>query len=275
MTVVYPGYEKRSIREPEAMDFLQVIDPEGNAVFVRISRHEDMGFQFIQVAGDGDIIATAQLDGFAIADPPVWAAAPSSTTGLIQLGFMEPARQNRLYHVRPYVVVMRRPDSQGETAPTAVRYDGNHLAREDIPPEAMFIWELPVGVRKGGTDKSVQNITTRTLITTNPGGVNSGKIPANMLHLLNDINNGFDISFWISFGTYLSVGLENWCTQRNFGSTNGSDANDDDYDWYIALAGRKFSVVPGKDWELEMLVKEEVSFQSAMLGGVPAITTRA
>jgi|TARA_Y100000034_G_scaffold107857_1_gene137783 hypothetical protein len=273
MTVVYPGFEKRSIREPEAMDFLQVIDPEGNAVFVRISRHEDMGFQFIQVAGDGEIIATAQIGGLVIADPATRPAAPGGTTGLIQIDFMEPARQNRLYHVRPYVIVVRRPDSEAPVASNI--FDGTMLAQEDTPPGAMLIWELPVGVRKGGTDKSTQNITTQNLITVSPGGVNSGKIPANMLHLLNDVNHGFDISFWISFGTYISLGLENWCVQRNFGSTNGGNANDDDYDWYIALAGRKFSVVPVKDWELEMLVKGEMCFQSAMLGGVPAITTRA
>ena len=271
MSRVGYGFHRRARRFSEPGDFLQVIDHEGNLKFVKVVKDEPLGFQPIIMAGystDGNTVLCG-YNAHTIMGEGTQAAA-ASTTGLIPLPYLEPSRENRIYEAIPYLYAIN-PQSTGT--------DCVQKTKLELPVTAYLIWEHPAGSRRGGTDLQTNQISRGPITNVNRGGVNSGRIPLPLLHLDASIFWGTPLTFWIIYGTYPAVGLENRTKGRNLGTSTVGECPentvDDDLNYFLGMMGRKYEVVDPTSEELDLLLKRELPFRSAVVGGIPQVSTKA
>ncbi len=237
MTQPIPYDRLRYYLKPD--DFVKLIDPEGNWKFVKAMKDEPMGQVTIQFAN-----AAAGV-----------AAGAASDANRVPFEFTEPARQNRLFQIRLTIFAINRT--------TGVLID-----MDTIAPTIEVEWGMPAGVVRGGTDEE-DNVTMNGILNANVGGVSGGRIPANQIYTRDDPSEVFDI--WNIFGAFPDFRVVN----NNLFPLGGGGAGPLDYDWFLAIQGRKYIIGDVSSDEEEKLVKHELEYRGITVGGIEAVTTRA
>ena len=230
-------------------DYILLIDAEGNEAFFKISRDEPMGAIFIKFADASHTLANG------------------SETGYIDLPFLAPKRQMRLYQIRPFLV-QERQDNGRLPHPTNLPLDLFSYLWTGI----WVKWMLPSGDKRGGTeviqDLTVNNISQRL------GGVGDGILNPAVLPYGDFPNEVLDM--WTIYNVFPSVNIIN-----NTGLTLGNDqitlpgeTEPVDFNHYIGFIGRKYILVEPTTEELDKLISRELPYRGITIGGIPPLTTR-
>jgi len=296
------GFQRRTRRFSEAGDFLCVIDHEGYMKYVKIVKDEPLGMQPILMAGVAANIngggVLCGYDAWTVMGEGTNVIGANASTGLLQLPFLEPARQNRIFEAIPYIYAV--PGNAvgilaGIKLPSEVTEKDRLLKANllnlgpavpilaypvnGLPANAYFLWEHPAGSRRGGTDLTEAAVNVGVIANINRGGVPSGRIPLPLMHLDANIFEGYDLTFWCIYGTYPSIGIENRTKGRNLGSDGASvcpnNTYDDGYNYFCGFMGRKYEVIDPTKQEKDKLIKRKLEFRSAVVGGMPQATTKA
>jgi|TARA_Y100000034_G_scaffold107857_1_gene137782 hypothetical protein len=296
------GFQRRTRRFSEAGDFLCVIDHEGNMKYVKIVKDEPLGYQPILMAGlvagvnGGGVLCG--YNAYMVMGEGTNAIGANSSSGLIPLPYLEPARQNRIFEAIPYVYAVpgnatgilsgiQLPPEASEKDRLLIANLANLAPAAPIlayPPTALpvnayFLWEHPVGSRRGGSDLTTALLNVGVIANINRGGVNSGRIPLPLMHQDVSIFGGFDLTFWCIYGTYPSIGIENRSKGRNMGGDGAgvcpANTTDDEYNYYVGFMGRKYEVIDPTKKEIDDLKERKLEFRSAVVGGMPQATTKA
>lgn len=219
-------------------DFLMLIGPEGDFKFFKVLRDEPMGQHLVQFANAANgVAAGAFSDALRVA----WE-------------FLEPSRQNRLFQARLTLVAIDR--ALGELVDIAT-----------IAPLIEIEWGFPSGQVRGGSDVQF-NTPMNGIANLNIGGINGGRIPGNQIYTRDDPNEVFDL--WIIYGSFPDFRVLNGTPL-----VLGGGAGNLDYDWYLAVQGRKYILGDVTDDEREKLMKKELHYRGVTVGGIEAVTTRA
>jgi len=237
MTQPIPYDRLRYYLEPD--DFIKLIDPEGNWKFLKVMSSEPMGQERVQFADAANGIAAGGV----------------SDNNRVAFQYLEPARQNRLFQIRPTIFAINRTT-------------GLLIDEDTIPPSIEMEWGMPAGNVRGGTDVP-SNVTMNGIANNNVGGITGGRIPVNQIYNRDDPSEVFDI--WAIFGAFPDFRIVN----NALFPLGGGGAGPLDFDWFIGTQGYKYILGEVTSEEEEKLVNGELSYRGITVGGIEAVTTRA
>jgi hypothetical protein len=207
--------------------------------------------------------------------------------------FLTPARENRLFEIRPFIFAVRQgligevtvgdgklilpPTPLGLTgAPGPVAPDTTR-----IPAGVELKWRNPTGMARVGTDLpfpvTVDIIPPApappaAVVTPNVGGVNGGFIEAVLTPYTDDISDLWKLA--AVYGHTIEFGIANrtnvfW----NPGAVIGG--NTDNKQYFIGIIGRKYLLGECPENLARKVEEEEIEYKTVVVGGVPITTSRA
>jgi len=228
-------------------DYVKLASQYDPAIFIFIESEEPMGQMNIQMAnGAVPVGARAARAGAGTVVPP----AGFVDAQPVAFEFLEPQREDRLYQIRPTVYAIDRTT-------------GLLVDRAIIPPLLELQWEFPRGSFRGGTDRK-STITINGVINRDIGGNDGGRIPVNQIYTATDPSEVFDI--FAFFDTFPAFRLLN----NTRGTVGGGGGVELDYDWYLAVQGKKFVFRSVTAEEQKKIANDELSFRGIPSpGGVP------
>lgn len=226
-------------------EYLKMIDYDGNWTFFRIARAESLGTMQIKYASPDD--------------KPNSVLASGAETGWMQLKFLQPPAENRIYQVRPFLFM--EESEYGVMYPYGVY----------LPAMIKLQWKHPLGTSRGGTDES-DDVTIND-ITQTVGGPGNGYMTPHTVPLESDLNEFFDL--WTVYGSYPEVNIIN-DSPLDLGDEssipNGSITHD--FNHYIGFTGMKYLVINVTEDEYNKLANHQIEYRARTIGGIPIVTTR-
>jgi len=203
--------------------------------------------------------------------------------------FLTPARENRLFEIRPFIFAVRDHvnedlsvnDGKLLLPPTPL---GAVPAAPDttrIPMGVELRWRNPTGTARGGTDVPFNvNVdiippapaAPAQVITPNVGGVNGGFVEAVLMPYTDDISDIWKLA--AIYGHTIEFGIAN---RTNFFWTPGAvlGSNTDNKQYFIGIIGRKYLLGTCPEHLAKKVEDEEIDYKTVVVGGVPIVTTRA
>jgi hypothetical protein len=251
-------------------DFVKIVDYDGNEAIFMVQRHESIAqhtVKFTSRVANGGI--------------------PPGNKIFADFQFLQPARENRLFEIRPVLFAVRQHDfgapgvgdgrlilPPSPANPIPVPTDPNR-----IPAGVELVWRDPAGMARGGTDLSFdvnESITAPsppTIVNTpQVGGVNGGFVEAIMVPLIDDFSDLYKMN--AIYGHTIEFGIANKTDEFwNPGKIIGGDT--DDYQYFVAIVGRKHILGPVDDEIKRKINNEELFYKTITVGGIPIVTTRA
>lgn len=233
-------------------DYFRFTGKYGKSLWMAVERDEPIGQ--IRIL----------FDNLAVAIPPRPArAGPGSVVppatfidpDVIELDFLEPQREDRMYQIRPTVFAIDRATQM-------------LVPQASIPPLVLLEYQYPMGHRMAGTDRP-DNVTMNGCINQNVGGPDNGRIPVNQIYSKSDPNEIFDM--FIFFRSYPGFRVLN----ATRGSVGGAGFTGLGFDWYLAFQGRKYVFRTASVDEQQKLDNHELPYRSiSSPGGVPPTLLR-
>lgn len=251
-------------------DLVKVIDYDGNEAIFIVQRHESIAqhsVKFTSRVANGGI--------------------PAGQKVFSDFRFLQPARENRLFEIRPMLFAVR----QQPFAPPPLVGDGMLILPpspsnivppgadpDRIPAGVELVWRDPAGMARGGTDleyPAVVNITppsTPGIVTTpSVGGVNGGYVEAIMVPLIDDFSDLYKMH--AIYGHTIEFGIANRTDLFLPPATIGGIGDNKQY--FVGIVGRKHILGPVSDELKRKVENEEVEYKAITIGGIPIVTTRA
>lgn len=249
MPIEYDSYTRMSYwLEPD--QFILIVDHEGNESFFKVARDEPMGNMFVKFADASHTLA------------------PNAETGYIDLEFLAPKRQMRLYQIRPFLV--QEQQNTGRLLPVPFQYLWSNIVVQ---------WEIPSGEKRGGTDVKQTVTAPNTGISSDVGGVGNGIINPAVIPYGDNPNEVYDI--WTIYNVFPAVNIINLSAV-----TLGADGivfpwtdsaiypDGENFNHYLGFIGRKYILVEPTELEMNKLVNRKMDYRGITIGGVPPLTTR-
>lgn len=242
----------RMVEYLEPGDYVKLSSKYGKGVYLFIESDEPLGQMTLQMTDDG-----VNLDPRDPRAGPGGVVPPFTFIDAepVQMPFLEPYREDRLYQVRPTIFAVDRDE-------------GILVDRDIIPPLVMLEWDFPDGNRMGGSDIQ-RSIVFNGIPNNNIGGIQGGRIAANMIYTRSDPSEVYDM--FIFFKTFPAFRLINWTRGR----VGGLGPEGLQWDWYLAFQGRKFIFRTATAEESQKLDMRELPFRGIPSpGGVPETLLR-
>lgn len=218
----------------ELDDLLKLVDQEGNFSWLMVIRDEPLHITRLQFADATNAVA-----------------ATTGVTGYVQVEPLAPARENRLFQVRPYIYAVDRA--------TGVR-----VPDDQIPDGVELQVEAPAGMRRYGTDNS-RDTTFNSVTNAGFGGVNGGVSP-----WLFGPGMDLDAELWDLFLTYASIpGFQ--VRNRSAFAIGGAT---DNRDWFLGFVGRKYLLGEALTELVKKAEARMLEYRGITVGGIPLVTTR-
>jgi hypothetical protein len=253
-------------------DIVKVVDTSGDEAVFIVQRHESIAQHSVRYTSrivNGGIAAGAEV--FA-----EWRCT-------------QPARENRLFELRPFIFGVREvligqgpatSDGRLILGPTPINQlpVGAALVEyidERIPVGVELRWRHPTGMARLGTDLSFNVdvvVPTATITTPNVGGVQGGFIDAILTPLVDDFSDLWRLN--AIYGQTIEFGIAN---RTNLYATPGRiiGANADNVQYFIGVVGRKHILGPCPEKFYDRVMNEDIPYKTVTIGGVPIVTTRA
>ena len=239
---------------------VKIIDSQGNFSTFVIQRHESIAqhsVRFTTVAAGGGILAGTEV--------------------FAEFRFLQPARENRLFEIRPFIFAVKRKGA-GPIEGAIVQHQtpltpSTAPATGFIPAGVALKWKHPSGVARDGTDLSFNvpvSIPPATVLNPQVGGVNSGFIEAILVPYVDDFSDMWKL--YNIYGSTIELGIANRTNLVSAGQVLGGPADDKDY--FIGLVGRKYMLGPVSDEIKKKVEDEDIEYTSITVGGIPTVTTR-
>jgi len=239
--------------EPD--DYILLVQHTGEKNFKRIVAREPTGAMLIEFANSTNPLNSGEK------------------TNEFECDFLEPRRQDRLFQIRPSLLMVVEDTGRREIGPANI-IAGIQYFIADI---YLYI-QHPVGSKRLGTDISqTVEITVggSPHITQTLGGVGRGILSAVMLPFVDDMTELYDI--WTYFGAYPSFIIEN-NTNINLGNENFEWPSGSgliyNLKYFLALVGMKYLLVDVTPQELELLKSRELDYIGVTIPGVDIRTTK-
>jgi hypothetical protein len=258
-------------------DIVKIVDSQGNEAIFIVNRHESIAQHSVKFTSR------------AVAGPPAWpnASIPAGQSVFSEFFFSQPARENRLFELRPFLFAVRQADIGAGVirdgrpifAPTPM----SHVlpiapwdSDDHIPMGVELVWRQPTGNRRLGTDVShdtpVDIAGVGTITTPDVGGVNGGFIDAILAPMLDDFSDLWKLN--AIYGNTIEFGIANrtnlYC---NPGLVVGGDGDNKQY--FIGIVGRKHLLGKCPEELKRKVIDEEIDYKTITIGGIPTVTTRA
>ena len=227
-------------------DIALVVDPEGDRAWYRVGGAEPLNVEALLIAD-----ASSTLVTHASGNTPY-------QTGYLNLEFLQPQREDRLFQVRPYLYAIDRAN-------------GDKTLGKDLPGGLQLQVEHPIGTKRFGSDVTTNALVVNSVAAQNVGGVAEGAIPGDMIPVDDDMSDLFDL--FCIYGTYPAINV------RNYGVfTLGGTY--DRRNWYLGFLGMKYMLA---DVDADQLATLHEAFKTgrtslykkAVVGGIRTVTTRA
>lgn len=205
---------------------------------------------------------------------------------------LQPARENRLFELRPFIFGVREvliaqgpatADGRLILAPTPLNVIPlpaieTAYGDERIPIGVELRWRHPTGVARLGTDLSFDVnvvVPTATITTPNVGGVQGGFIDAILTPLVDDFSDLWKLN--AIYGQSIELGIAN---RTNLyaapgGTIGGLSAEYPNVQYFIGVVGRKHILGPCPEKFYNRVKDESIPYKTVTIGGVPIVTTRA
>ena len=251
---------------------VKVIDYAGNSGTFMIERHESIAqhtVRYTQRIANGGI--------------------PAGQEVFAEWRFLTPARENRLFEIRPFIFAVRHAligevqlgDGKLLLPPTPLNAVPAGADTTRIPAGVELKWRNPTGMARVGTDLPF-NVTVdiippapappAAVVTPNVGGVNGGFIEAVLTPYADDVSDLWKLA--AVYGHTIEFGIANrtnlfW----NPGAVIGGDTDNKQY--FIGIIGRKYLLGPCPDNLARKVEDEEIDYKTVVVGGVPIVTSRA
>lgn len=269
MTGIRP-YDRRS-GFLYADDIVKVVDSSGSEAVFIVQRHESIAQHSVRYTSrvvNGGIAAGAEV--FA-----EWRCT-------------QPARENRLFELRPFIFGVREvligagpatADGRLILAPTPINQVPIDAALayvdERIPVGVELRWRHPTGTARLGTDIAFNVdvvVPTATITTLNVGGVEGGFIDAILTPLVDDFSDLWKLN--AIYGQTIQFGIAN---RTNLYAAPGRviGGNTDNVQYFIGVVGRKHLLGPCPEKFYKRVLDEDIPYKTVTIGGVPIVTTRA
>jgi hypothetical protein len=255
-------------------DIVKVVDTNGDEAVFIVQRHESIAQHSVRYTSrivNGGIAAGAEV--FA-----EWRCT-------------QPARENRLFELRPFIFGVREvligggpgtADGRLILGPTPINQLPIDAALayvdERIPVGVELRWRHPTGMARLGTDLSFNVdvvVPTATITTPNVGGVQGGFIDAILTPLVDDFSDLWRLN--AIYGQTIEFGIAN---RTNLYATPGAviggvSATYPNVQYFIGLVGRKHILGPCPEKFYDRVMNEDIPYKTVTIGGVPIVTTRA
>ena len=252
-------------------DIVKVVDTSGDEAVFIVQRHESIAqhsVRYTRRIANGGIAAGAEV--FA-----EWRCT-------------QPARENRLFELRPFIFGVREvliqqgpatADGRLILGPTPINQLPIDAALayvdERIPVGVELRWRHPTGMARLGTDLSFNVdvvVPAGTITTPNVGGVQGGFIDAILTPLVDDFSDLWRLN--AIYGQTIEFGIAN---RTNLYATPGRiiGADADNVQYFIGVVGRKHILGPCPEKFYDRVMNEDIPYKTVTIGGVPIVTTRA
>jgi hypothetical protein len=264
-------------------DIVKVVDYNGDEAVFIVARHESIGqhsVRYTQRIANGGI--------------------PAGQEVFAEWRCLQPARENRLFELRPFIFGVREvetnpnPLATGDgrlifsptplnVIPIATPIQFNPPGVPDgyvddrIPVGVELRWKHPTGVARLGTDLSFNVdvvLPTATITTPNVGGVNGGFVDAVLTPLVDDFSDLWRLN--AIYGQTIELGIAN---RTNLYDTAGTGriigGVGDRVQYFIGIVGRKHLLGPCPEKFYDKVMNEEIPYKTVTIGGVPIVSTRA
>jgi len=255
-------------------DIVKVVDYDGNEALFVIQRHESIAQHSVR-------FTSRVLNG----------GIPAGQSVFADFRFTQPARENRLFELRPFIFAVREVFNAGPPpavvdgrlilAPTPLNAVPVAPDTSRIPAGVELRWRHPSGTFRTGTDLQfnvVVNITPPStpipavITTPGVGGVSGGFIEAILTPYTDDISDLWKLN--AIYGHTIEFGIANrsdlfWAPGAVIGG------NDDDKQYFIGVIGRKHILGPCPEWLAKKVDEEDIAYKTVTIGGIPITTTRA
>lgn len=251
-------------------DIVKVVDYDGNEALFKIQRHEPIGMHSVK-------FTSRVVNGGITPGNRVFA----------DFRFLQPARENRLFEVRPILFAVRQmplpplgtiSDGRLIFAPTPMASQPG--AGDFIPMGVELVWRDPAGMARGGTDLEFPvtvNITAPSPPTspTTPsvGGVNGGFVEAVMVPLIDDFSDLYKMH--AIYGHTIEYGIANRTDIFPPGGGVTIGGVGDNKQYFVGVVGRKHLLGPVPEEIKKKVDDEEIPYKTITIGGIPIVTTRA
>jgi hypothetical protein len=255
-------------------DIVKVVDPSGNEAIFIVERHEPIAQHSVRY--------TSRVANGGI--------GPGQEV-FAEWRCLQPARENRLFELRPFIFGVREvlidqgpatADGRLILGPTPI----NQLpvdpvlayVDERIPIGVELRWRHPTGTARLGTDLAFNVdvvVPTATITTANVGGVQGGFIDAILTPLVDDFSDLWRLN--ATYGQTIELGIAN---RTNLyaapGFTiGGLSATHPNVQYFIGVVGRKHLLGPCPEKFVKRVLDEDIPYKTVTIGGVPIVTTRA
>jgi len=192
-----------------------------------------------------------------------------ASTNEFDCDFLEPQRYNRLFQVRPSILIITQETGRREIGVANVVAGLQYFAAD------LKLYVSMMGSKRFGTDISETvevAVSGGNTITQTLGGVGGGIVNAVMIPFMDDESELYDI--WTYFGAYPTFKIENG-TNVELGAENfewgGLKYN---LEYYLVLTGMKYLLADVTDEERKLLEGRELPEIGVPIAGVDVKTTR-
>lgn len=251
-------------------DIVKIIDAQGNEAVFIIQRHESIAQHSVRFTNDA--VGGGILPGTEI---------------FADFRFLQPARENRLFEIRPFIFAVNRavqaPPPAINVIPGSIVSHQTPLVPPIASPDLRFIpagvelkWRSPAGVARDGTDLSFDvpvSIPPATVFNPLVGGVNGGFIQAILVPYVDDFSDLWKL--YSIYGNTIEFGIANRTQLFGVGQILGGSIAPANKDYFIGIVGRKYLLGPVSDEIKKKVENEDIDYESITVGGIPTVTTRA
>lgn len=251
-------------------DIVKVVDYDGNEALFIIQRHEPIAQHSVR-------FTSSVVNG----------GIPAGQRVFADFRFLQPARENRLFEIRPVLFAVRNQAFPGPAfgdgrlilPPTPLTVYGAPADPNHIPAGVELVWRDPAGMARGGTDLEFPvtvNITAPSppgiVVTPSVGGVQGGYVEAVMVPLADDFSDLYKMH--AIYGHTIEYGIANRTDLFNApGAVIGGPADNKQY--FVGVVGRKHLLGPVPEEIKKKVDDEAIPYKTITIGGIPIVTTRA